>query len=89
MNVRPAATNDDDFLMQAAAGGDRVAFAHLMRRHRGWVLALLRAVIHDADQAEDLTQNVFCRLHTCCGEYRARGQFVACLLYTSPSPRDS
>ena len=79
MNARPAATNDDDLLMRAAAGGDRAAFTCLVRRHRGWVLALMRAVIHDADQAEDLTQDVFCRLYARSGEYHARGQFVAYL----------
>jgi RNA polymerase sigma-70 factor (ECF subfamily) len=75
----PAETNDDDLLMHAAASGDRAAFALLLRRHRGWVLALVRAIVHDADQAEDLTQDVFCRLYARCGQFGARGQFVAYL----------
>lgn len=74
----PAETNDDS-LMRAAASGDRVAFALLLRRHRGWVLALVRAIVHDADQAEDLTQDVFCRLYARCGQYGAHSQFVAYL----------
>lgn len=74
----PAETNDDS-LMQAAATGDRAAFALLVRRHRGWVLTLVRAIVRDADQAEDLTQDVFCRLYARCGQYGAHGQFVAYL----------
>lgn len=77
--VRPAET-DDDFLMQAAAAtGDREAFALLVRRHRGWVFALVRAIVRDADQAEDLTQDVFCRLYARRGQFGARGHFVAYL----------
>jgi len=64
--VPPAEANDDS-LMQAAAAGDRAAFALLVRRHRGWVLALVCAIVHDAEQAADLTQDVFCRLHEWCG----------------------
>lgn len=78
MDARFVETNDD-LLMRAAASGDGAAFALLVRRHRGWVFALVRAIVHDAEQAEDLTQDVFCRLYARCADYDGRGQFVAWL----------
>lgn len=75
-----AAGCDDDHLMRALAAGDRAAFALLLRRHRSWVCNLLRGFVHDPEQAEDLTQDVFCRLYERCGEYRPQGgRFVAWL----------
>ena len=70
-------SEEDDQLMLAVAAGDAAAFARLLCRHRGWVCALVRAVVHDPDQAEDLTQDVFCRVYERRGEYRSQGQFVA------------
>ena len=69
----------DDGLMAAARHGDEAAFAALVRRHRGWVCRLLCAFTRDPDQAEDLAQEVFCRVHRHAGRYAAQGQFVAWL----------
>jgi RNA polymerase sigma-70 factor, ECF subfamily len=69
----------DDELMQAVVGGDEGAFRELMGRHRGWVRSLARAIVRDEDAAEDLAQEVFCRLLRSAGEYRPRGEFVAWL----------
>lgn len=66
----------DDDLMRAVAGGDEDAFAILVGRHRNWVRCLLNAFTHDPDQAEDLAQEVFHRVHRHIGQYRAQGQFV-------------
>jgi RNA polymerase sigma-70 factor, ECF subfamily len=69
------AASDDD-LVQAAAGGDDAAFSELMRRHRQWVCALMRAFVHDPEQAEDLAQEAFCRVYRYAGDYTAQGSFV-------------
>ena len=80
MDPRAAgSSSDDDCLMRALAAGDRAAFALLLRRHRNWVCALLRAVVRDEEQSEDLTQDVFCRLYERRGDYRPEGRFVAWL----------
>ena len=80
MDPRAAgSSSDDDCLMRALAAGDKAAFALLLRRHRSWVCALLRAVVRDEEQAEDLTQDVFCRLYERRDEYRPEGRFVAWL----------
>ena len=69
----------DDDLMQAVATGDEGAFDILVVRHRNWVYRLLHAFTHNPDQAEDLVQEVFCRVHVQAVHYTAQGQFVAWL----------
>lgn len=65
--------------MRAIAAGDQAAFAALMRRHRRWVCRLLHAITQDREQAEDLAQEVFARLHRHAGGYTPQGQFTAWL----------
>ena len=69
----------DDELVQAIAEGDTSAFSELMQRHRRWVFNLLATITHDREQAEDLTQEVFARVHRHAGCYRGQGQFTAWL----------
>ncbi len=69
----------DDDLMRAVTGGDENAFAILVGRHRNWVCRLLNAFTHDPDQAEDLAQEVFHRVHRHADQYKAQGQFVSWL----------
>jgi RNA polymerase sigma-70 factor (ECF subfamily) len=69
----------DDNLMWATTEGDEAAFAMLVQRHRGWVRNLLCAFTHDNDQAEDLAQEVFCRVLKGARTYCRRGQFTAWL----------
>jgi RNA polymerase sigma-70 factor, ECF subfamily len=66
----------DDNLVQAAREGDEDAFALLMERHREWVRRLINAVVRDAEQAEDLTQEAFCRVHRNLGGYTEQERFV-------------
>jgi len=69
----------DDDLMQAAAESDEGAFAELMQRHRGWVRLLMMTFVRDAEQADDLTQEAFCRVYQHRNSYDAQGNFVAWL----------
>jgi RNA polymerase sigma-70 factor (ECF subfamily) len=71
----PRAASDDE-LVHAAAGGHNAAFTELMRRHRQWVCALMRAFVHDPEQAEDLAQEAFCRVYRHAGDYTAQGSFM-------------
>ncbi len=50
-----------------------------MRRHREWVRHLICAFVRDSEQAEDLAQEVFCRVHERRGDYVAQGKFTAWL----------
>lgn len=56
------ADDDDAKLLAAVAEGDASAFQCLLRRHAPRVLAFARAVLDDAMEAEDVTQEVFIRL---------------------------
>jgi RNA polymerase sigma factor (sigma-70 family) len=69
----------DDVLMQAVANGDAEAFRTLLERHQGWVYSLIDAVVRNEQHAEDLTQEVFWRLHQHAGSYIGKGEFVAWL----------
>jgi RNA polymerase sigma-70 factor (ECF subfamily) len=73
--MRDRFTSDDD-LMRAAAGGDETAFAALVYRHRGWVRALIHGIVHDADHAEDLAQEAFCRVYRRLDAYLGQDRFV-------------
>ena len=66
----------DDDLMQRAAQGDGAAFCELVGRHREWVCRLMHAIVRDPHQAEDLAQEVFCRVYRRMGDYLAAGSFV-------------
>ena len=72
-------TGDDDSLLQRAVRGEAACFTELVRRHRPWVCRLLSAMTSDPEVAEDLTQEVFTRLHRHAASYKGRGQFVAYL----------
>ena len=61
MSRYAVSSDDDDALIRAARGGDQMAFALLLRRHRDWVLRLLYAIVKNRDASEDLTQEVFLR----------------------------
>jgi RNA polymerase sigma-70 factor (ECF subfamily) len=72
-------TASDDDLMRATAAGDRAAFAELMQRHQSWVRSLMVAFVRHEAQAEDLTQEAFCRAFQHADTYAGRGHFVAWL----------
>jgi RNA polymerase sigma-70 factor (ECF subfamily) len=55
--------NTDKRLIDAHCQGDREAFAELVRRHGGIVLGYLTKITGRRDQAEDLFQETFKRVH--------------------------
>ena len=69
----------DDELMTASARGDEAAFAELVRRHRSWVRSLTFAIVGNAEHAEDLTQETFCRAYQNATRYQSQGNFTAWL----------
>ena len=63
----PAMTPDQDSehdqrLMAAIAAGDEPALRRLMERHLARVLALAQRILGDADEADDVAQEVFTRV---------------------------
>lgn len=69
----------DDALMQRVAGGDRAAFAEIVRRHRGWVVRVAARYLGSVASAEDVAQDTFLQLHSNSARYEARGRFLAYL----------
>jgi RNA polymerase sigma factor (sigma-70 family) len=63
------AAGDDGSIARRIAGGDRVAFELLMRRHNRRLYRLARATLRDGAEAEDALQEAY--LHA----FRAMGQF--------------
>src|SRR5215472_15361 len=63
--LRAQSTGDpnSEALARAARGGDMDAFEGLVRRYQRRVYALAYQYLHDPDEAQDLTQEVFIRLY--------------------------
>jgi RNA polymerase sigma-70 factor (ECF subfamily) len=66
---------DDERVVQQAIGGSREAFDELVRRHRGQIYTLIRTVIGDDADADDLTQECFVRAYGAIVRFRREGTF--------------
>lgn len=69
-------TRTDEELMVAYAVGDLQAFELLYHRHKGKILGYLLARLRDRDQAEEVFQNVFARLHQGRSRYQPEIPFL-------------
>jgi RNA polymerase sigma-70 factor (ECF subfamily) len=66
---------DDECVVREAVGGSREAFDELVRRHRSPIYTLIRTVIGDDTDAEDLTQECFVRAYVSIVRFRREGTF--------------
>jgi RNA polymerase sigma-70 factor (ECF subfamily) len=71
---------DDSALAVAAAAGDREAFAGLVDRHGGRVLAVATRIAGDRTRGEDLCQEVFVHLLSALPKYDSARPFLPWLL---------
>ena len=62
--------DSDRNLMDAYLGGDAAAFETLVRRHGPAVLGYLTKMTHHHDQAEDLFQETFQKVHQNAGKFQ-------------------
>ncbi|HUG17248.1 MAG TPA: RNA polymerase sigma factor [Thermomicrobiales bacterium] len=53
----------DRSLLQGVRRGDERAFEELFLRHYSWLLGVVRRIIGDADEAEEIVQETFLRLY--------------------------
>ncbi len=65
----------DRQLVQQAAAGEREAFDELVRRHQTRTHNFVRAMVSDAGEAEDLTQEIFIRAYRAIGRFRGDSAF--------------
>lgn len=67
-------------LLSGVAAGDREALAELYRRTKGAVYGMALSYLHNAQDAQDLTQDVFVRVWEYAGQYRPTGSPMGWLL---------
>jgi RNA polymerase sigma-70 factor, ECF subfamily len=76
-----AGTEEVDLLLQRVAAGDGAAFQRLYDRVAGQVYGLVRRVLRDAAQAEEVAQEVLVEVWTTAGRFDAsRGAAVSWIL---------
>ena len=80
----PIVTSED--LLGRVAQGDQQAFAELYDRTASRVFGLVKRLLRDHAQSEEVTQEIFLEIWQTATRYDPS---KGCLLYTSPSPRDS
>ncbi len=81
MPLDPSAGSQDALLVKRMAGGDEAALAELYDRHARQVYAVARAVVRQAEDADEVTTDVFVQVWTSAGRYDAgRGAVMAWLL---------
>lgn len=66
----------DEELMAAYADGDLEAFHALYERHKGRILGFLVSRLRDRDEAEEVFQAVFVKLHSARKRYRPEIAFL-------------
>jgi RNA polymerase sigma-70 factor (ECF subfamily) len=69
---RSVANTPDGDLVSRSARGDESAFKELLDRHQGAVYGFARRFLKDAQEAEEIAQEVFLRLYRTAGTYRCQ-----------------
>lgn len=78
---QPAPTVDaDGLLVQRAVAGDALAFEVLVVKYQRRVAATIRALVRDVRVTEELTQEVFIRVHGALADFSVDGSFRAWIL---------
>ena len=67
----PVLSGGDTWLVARCRQGDRAAFSEVVTRYKGRIYHYLFRITGNAEDAEDLTQEVFVRLYTSIGSFRA------------------
>jgi RNA polymerase sigma-70 factor, ECF subfamily len=70
-----AERDPDATLMLRVKQGDSAAFAELVDKYKQPVVNLVYRMLHDADEAEDVAQNVFVQVYKSASRYRVSAKF--------------
>ena len=79
MDARSVETRRLPALVSSVATGDKAAFVAVVTRFKPLVFRWAVALCGDIDEAEDITQEVFIRVHRSIGTFRSDGRFDAWL----------
>jgi RNA polymerase sigma-70 factor (ECF subfamily) len=74
------AVDADALLVQRALEGDALAFEVLVVKYQRRVAAAIRSLVRDPRITEELTQEVFLRVHGALADFSAEGSFRAWIL---------
>src|SRR6266850_2345056 len=72
---RGADPPDDRSLVRAAQGGDTQAFRALVERYQRRVFQLALGMVRDSDEAMDITQETFVRVHRYLPSFKGDSSF--------------
>jgi RNA polymerase sigma-70 factor (ECF subfamily) len=70
---------DDETLISKCRAGDQDAFRELVERYQRKVYGIAFGMLHNADDAMDITQEVFIRVHGCLGHFKGSSSFYTWL----------
>jgi RNA polymerase sigma-70 factor (ECF subfamily) len=77
--VQPPATATELELVERAQGREREAFEELVRRHADRLYAVVLRFVADAEEAEEVTQEVFLRAWRSIDRFEGRSRFFTWL----------
>jgi RNA polymerase sigma-70 factor (ECF subfamily) len=75
MSEGPKEANDDRALVRAAQRGDEQAFRSLVERYHRRVVQLALGMVKDADEAMDIAQETFVRVHRYLPSFKGDSSF--------------
>src|SRR3954462_3533576 len=75
MNEGPEETGNDRALVRAAQKGDQQAFRKLVERYQRRVVQLALGMVKDADEAMDIAQETFVRVHKYLPSFKGDSSF--------------
>jgi RNA polymerase sigma-70 factor, ECF subfamily len=70
---------DDKQLVEKARGGDANAFRELVKRHQRRAYAVALGMVHDPDDARDVCQEAFLKVHKNLATFEGEAQFFTWL----------
>ncbi|MEJ7798529.1 MAG: sigma-70 family RNA polymerase sigma factor [Solirubrobacteraceae bacterium] len=79
MSEETAPNVEDDALVARARAGDRLAFEELVRLYADRLQAVVRRLVDDAHEAEEVTQEAFLRAWRAIGNFKGDSQFFTWL----------
>ncbi|MEW5855751.1 MAG: sigma-70 family RNA polymerase sigma factor [Myxococcota bacterium] len=76
---RQAEMDEDRVLVEAARGGDKAAFSKLMSRYQHRVYAVAYGMLHSRDDAMDVVQEAFLKVHRHLDRFQGQSSFYTWL----------
>lgn len=67
--------SDDETVIAEVLGGNRDAYAEIVRKYEGRVRGHCLMMLADSGQADDAAQEVFIKVYQCLSQFRARSAF--------------